>query len=525
MSNGSLQQQIDQAGAGGVLRLAPARKEFQGPAVIRHALTIEGQSCTVWSEQGPVLVIDSPGVTINDLNVEVTVDTADDRAESCCALKVCQHHDVTLNHVAIRGCVIGLDEEEGEWRYPSILRLGALQSGHAHNFTAKLVVPVPCQFRSEIAGLAVNPAKTRGGAVKLQLKLDPLSPGTILRGTISIRTASLTRYIHVNANAPRHATGREAVGNGQDVYEPDDWQTLFADEDVSSPAPRKPPAKAPDTEKPASLPPKSLPPTGTKRESTRAGKSQPPQIPVRPPTKKPAAPTTQNRDQSGPEVTVPDRLDSEPVGPKPRRSVPAPFDPSVLAREAPPTKPPQPTEPTPETSEARPGSSRRRVGMGTSIFVSPPATNEASSGTSSGTSEDTSVKLPDGDPRTPPESDASVVPPPPPSLIPPAPNKRDPVEEKLPRILPEPPSLNKSPERRSQRSGAASNLFGSDQNAAPTNTSPPADASPEAAASENAPPRADVDDRANADSASPPDQSTPTRSREKKSGLGGAFGG
>ncbi len=461
MSNTEIQQLIDQAGVGGVLKLTPAKKEFQGPAIIRNPLTIEGQSCTLWAEQGPVLFVKSDGVVLNGLNIEVT-GPDDQEGDDACALKVEENREVIFDHVSVRGNVAGLEEEEGEWRYPKSLRIGRLQPGHSHDFTAKLVIPVPCQFRSEIAGLMVTPAKSKGGAVKLLLRIDPLSPGTILRGTITIRTASLVRMIHVNANTPVHTTGTEIVGSGQDVYAPEDWQTLYAGDDGNITPKASSPSRKPSTKSPSQA-------------------EQGPRVPPQKPKKSPRKP-------GSPIVTIPDRLESSPR-PSTEPSPSSLFGPKS---EEGLTKSPPADEAIPaDTPGSTPSSRRRRPGMESSIFGSDSASAEpASSETSE--QQDTETTKPSA------ITEGSVVPPPPPSSSSspsgsPSADSRD--------IVPPPPPKKEEELQENTKADSKSIL------------SPPPPKS-ESTKSKEAEPKQPE---------SPQQKPGKSSRRERKSGLGGAF--
>ena len=54
---------------------------FEGPVAVRHPLTIQGQGCTVRAPTGPALVIQSTGVILEDLTVEVVPESAPAQSE------------------------------------------------------------------------------------------------------------------------------------------------------------------------------------------------------------------------------------------------------------------------------------------------------------------------------------------------------------------------------------------------------------------------------------------------------------
>ncbi|HJT77426.1 MAG TPA: serine/threonine-protein kinase, partial [Gemmataceae bacterium] len=217
----ALQNLLDGATDGQPLRLSPANGEFQGPVVIRAPLVLDGQGATIWAERGPVISVLAGGVVLNRLNIEVTANDAAADGEAGCALQVAPGLPITLDHVAVRGSVRGLDAEEGDWDYPRSVKLGALKAKRGHRFTVRLVVPVPCALVSKIDGLQVQPTRLRGGAVEeVVLKLDPLSPGTLVRGEVWLQTGLLTRRVRVTGTVPKAEGSAVVFGDGQVVWEP-----------------------------------------------------------------------------------------------------------------------------------------------------------------------------------------------------------------------------------------------------------------------------------------------------------------
>src|SRR5208337_1667100 len=217
MSADSIQTQLDRLKAGDTLKLDPPRNEFQGPLVIRKAVVIEGQGGTIWSARGPVVSIESPGVVLHDVNLEITSRDGNLAGEGSCALMVAQSVKTSLNNVTVRGNVVGLNSEEGNWNCPRAIALGTIKAGMPHEFKVLLSVPVPCALESEIDGLRLAPKTIQGDPVTVTLSLDPLPTGTRLRGQIKLRTALLVRKIAVSVYIGAAAT---VIGNGQVLWKP-----------------------------------------------------------------------------------------------------------------------------------------------------------------------------------------------------------------------------------------------------------------------------------------------------------------
>lgn len=250
----TIQAMIDKTARGGTLKLEPPRCEFEGPAIFRRPITVVGQGCSLWTEMGPVIIVESSGVVLQDLNVEVTGSQSDSSEATACALVVRPKLGITLQGVVVRGNVMGLDSEEGAWRYPRTLRLGVLRAGQKHTFTLRLAVPVSCRIGSDIAGLEVSPQQLAPGPVEVTLSTESLKAGTRLRGFLKLRTSLLTRQIQVTCNL--QADAQAGSGTGQCIDQPKDWAAL-----TSAPAP--PARPAPDRAALASPPvqPVAAPPS------------------------------------------------------------------------------------------------------------------------------------------------------------------------------------------------------------------------------------------------------------------------
>ncbi len=216
MSADSLQDRLDRLPDGATLKLEPPGFEFKGPIVLRKPVTIEGQGGTVWAATGPVLRVDSPGVTLADVNVEVTTSETP-AGPAGCALETRPGVSVTLRGVSVRGNVSGMAEEDGAWACPRHLRLGNLRAGIAHEFQVCLVTPTPCGVESTIQGVEVLPRDLPAGRNTVTLRVEALTLGTRLRGHLLLKTRRLLRRLPVSG----HFTDTGTTGNGQLLWQPE----------------------------------------------------------------------------------------------------------------------------------------------------------------------------------------------------------------------------------------------------------------------------------------------------------------
>ncbi|MBN1877282.1 MAG: hypothetical protein JXA33_23870 [Anaerolineae bacterium] len=149
-----------------ILRAAPAGAEivvppgeFEGPFIFDHPLTLRGYSddpraTTLWTRRGPALIVRSPGVSLTNLNVELTWEE-EGRQVTVGYAAGCYPH---LQNASIQGHIqqMGISQEAG-WRLPDLIDLGDLRA--RHSVRLPLVVEVPAQARvwGELAHLQVQP--------------------------------------------------------------------------------------------------------------------------------------------------------------------------------------------------------------------------------------------------------------------------------------------------------------------------------------------------------------------------------
>jgi hypothetical protein len=204
----------------GLLTLDPPRKEFQGPIVIRQPMTIHGQGSTIWAERGPVVVIESAGVTLKDLNIEVTGSEDKLGEDQKCAL-IARSGAVKLDQVGVRGDVDGVPGEDRGWKYPRILRLNKLKSGQEHQFRLRLIVPVACRIESAIVGVELSPRDLTPGSNEILMKVERLTEGIRLRGTLKLVAGPVNRRIELSGHITSQGAG-VGSGMGQIIYEAPD---------------------------------------------------------------------------------------------------------------------------------------------------------------------------------------------------------------------------------------------------------------------------------------------------------------
>ena len=195
----AFQQKLNALPDGSTIQLWPPKAEYPGVLVINHPMTLDGQGATFWSQTGPVLLIQSQGVSLKNLRIEVTGDQKNNPQDQC-AIFVKSGIDVKFDDIQVRGSVMGLPQEEGEWQYPECLNLGQLAYGTDYPFSIIIYVPVPCKILTDISGLNLQPSQLSPGLNSIQLNIEKMPEDTLVSGNIFLVSASLKRRITVTAH-------------------------------------------------------------------------------------------------------------------------------------------------------------------------------------------------------------------------------------------------------------------------------------------------------------------------------------
>ncbi|MEI6259733.1 MAG: hypothetical protein WCR46_07505 [Deltaproteobacteria bacterium] len=226
---GSFQDDLDALQDGATLQLIP--REFPGPVKINRCMILDGQGATIWSLKGPVVSIRSDGVVLRNVRIEVTGENGTGMAEEECALQIEPGRGVHLEKdVEVRGTVIGLPQEEGDWRYPHSLHIGYLAYGMDYEFILRILVPVPCQITSNISGLEIKPRSLSSGANEIHIHMECLPQDTLLYGFLLLTSTFLKRRITFNAHILSKLSAQTASipVSGFVIWEPENWTSLVA---------------------------------------------------------------------------------------------------------------------------------------------------------------------------------------------------------------------------------------------------------------------------------------------------------
>lgn len=203
----ALQKAIADAAPGSTLELQ--RGEFEGPIFIDKPLHVNGNGAVIWAQNGPVVRVLVAGVSLHNLEIEVTAPENFDDADI--ALWIEASIQTQLQNVRARGEIRGVAGAEGDWGLPPFLNLGNFAARQPNGFRFELEVPHPCEIKSTVAGLTVSPPRLKSGRHTIELRASGISADTFLAGQLEISTRGIGRTIPLSGRATQDAPPAQGI--------------------------------------------------------------------------------------------------------------------------------------------------------------------------------------------------------------------------------------------------------------------------------------------------------------------------
>lgn len=152
---------------GGTAALPPG--EFEGPVVIGRPMTLRGSNTTVWARHGAVIDVQSPGVTLEGLRVEITEGELTESA-------ITAAFPTAAQNVEVLGTVSGFGAEDGEAAIPRTLALGELSTQEDSSFLMTVDIPAEARIVCSQGGLTFQPEMLPAG--RSEVRISVAAPGT-----------------------------------------------------------------------------------------------------------------------------------------------------------------------------------------------------------------------------------------------------------------------------------------------------------------------------------------------------------
>ncbi len=195
----TLQDQINSVCDGDIFSFPYPHEEYPGNIIINHPVIIDGKNATLWSLKGTGISILSDGVTLRNLRIEVTGENHNHPQDNC-AIFVQSGYKLQFDNIEVRGTIMGIPTEEGDWKYPQSLHLGKLVYGQEHNFIMKIIVPIPCKIAANISGIDFNPIQLNPGLNNIEIQIESMPKDTLIDGSIFLVSPSVKRRIALTAH-------------------------------------------------------------------------------------------------------------------------------------------------------------------------------------------------------------------------------------------------------------------------------------------------------------------------------------
>ncbi len=249
MNGEDIQKLLDNPNPVGAVKLPPG--EFEGAFSINRPCVVSGSNTTLWLRGGTVMDIRSKGVTLKDIQLEIT-GGGNGLAVSCKA------PDTVFENVTVCGEVIGIPGEDGHWDIPKMLSVGNILPDTPFTALAEVYVPTETKLSVNVSGMNIEPSLLAPGMNTVKITAEPLTEGTVIYGDIIFQSNFIRRaYVTLSASScgsPAQSGGYYFRASQQPVQPPPAQARPQA---RPAPAPAPMPQTAPGISVPA--PQKSVP--------------------------------------------------------------------------------------------------------------------------------------------------------------------------------------------------------------------------------------------------------------------------
>lgn len=180
--------------------------EFEGPVTIDKSLSIIGSGTTIWVKKGAAIVINSDGVTLENLRVELTEGSSDDIA-------VLSNSPSVVKDVEVLGKVSGFGAADGFFDVPRTIELGTFAADETNTFTLSVNVPERTEILCGMREVQFSPTVLEPGRNTLAITVSNISAQTLLYTEVLFKS-TFTRRIYLSG---KPITGSPVV-SGNCVY-------------------------------------------------------------------------------------------------------------------------------------------------------------------------------------------------------------------------------------------------------------------------------------------------------------------
>ncbi|MCC8068625.1 MAG: hypothetical protein LIO71_02540 [Ruminococcus sp.] len=161
------------------------RGEYKESIVIDRPCTIIGNGTTLWNENNPVLLVRSKGVTLKDLNLELTSISG---YESDHAILQIQS-DTIIDNVEVFGGIA----DTKKFYIPRSIHLGDFKSNVENTFKVSMYLPEDCIVMVKSSNVKISNSRLSSGHSDLILKVSPMEDGSRIYGELLLISKFIRR--------------------------------------------------------------------------------------------------------------------------------------------------------------------------------------------------------------------------------------------------------------------------------------------------------------------------------------------
>ena len=190
----ALNDKIKKTKKGGILELAYG--EFHEQVVLKNDITIRSNNIPVTVVgKSPTLSIESNNIILENINIVNTDDSG-------ICLNVKKGCNPVFKNVLIKGKVVGLEDEEGDWDIPNVLELAIIPNQNTKNIFI-INCPVPATiYPYELHCINCDSDSLDPGFNQIEISISELCENNLISGDLIIETRKhhLKRKIAVHGN-------------------------------------------------------------------------------------------------------------------------------------------------------------------------------------------------------------------------------------------------------------------------------------------------------------------------------------
>ncbi len=190
MSSKDIQQLLDNPDSYGRVELP--KGEFEGGFIVRKSCVINGNDALLWSNSGPVLIIDAENVRIDNMNIELTNSNLPQERNISV---FCRNEDTSFKNVAVNGAILGIKDEEQFWGMPRIVDLGIFEAEKNHAYAIEIYSPVEAEINCNFHDISLSSDTLVQGYNTITINVGKIRSGSVIYGNIVIKSAVERRII------------------------------------------------------------------------------------------------------------------------------------------------------------------------------------------------------------------------------------------------------------------------------------------------------------------------------------------